>query len=169
MARQRVVTRGRSIRRLTTWLQFQVVQSTLATGASTLVFGLNAAAEALRPFTIVRSHFMFLLRSDQSAAVEHQVAAWGIAVVSDQASAIGVTAVPTPLTDLASPLWFLHQLVASDESEVVDKTRPQQVKYVDSKAMRKVEIGQDVVIVVENAALDGIIATVAGRMLIKNN
>ena len=41
---------------------------------------------------------------------------------------------------------------------------------LDSKAMRKVETGSDIALVVEaDTAFDGVIIGVAGRMLVKNN
>ena len=175
MARRRDFVRGAAViakRRETTWFQFQPEQATLAAaGGASLLFTLNAAALALRPFTIVRSRFEIDLRSDQAAAVEEQRAAMGIAVVSDQAVAIGVTAIPTPMTDLGSNLWFLHQIIFADESSLTDRTRPSSKISIDSKAMRKVEVGQDVVVVVETASSVGLgaIITVGGRMLTKNN
>jgi len=109
------------------------------------------------------------LRSDQAAAIELQVGAMGIAVVSDQAVAVGVTAVPTPITDMASNLWLLHQLIFADESNLTDRTRPQAAVSIDSKAMRKVEVGQDIVLALEVSAIGGGAQfTVGGRMLIKN-
>ncbi len=152
MARRRDFVRGASAirsRRLTTWFQFQPAQTTLTTTGGTLVFTLNAAALALRPFTIVRTHFELAMISDQAAAIERQVAGMGIAVISDQASAAGVASVPTPITDMASNLWFVYKLLYADESSLTDRTRNGQYASIDSKAMRKVEVGQDVAVVVE--------------------
>ena len=158
-------------RRLTSWFQFIPTLSAMGGGGVTLVFSLNAAALALRPFTIVRSRFLLQVTSDQSAALEQQVAAVGMAIVSDQAVAIGVTAVPTPLTDLGSDLWFFHQLLYATESTLPDNMRPGGVFEVDSKAMRKVDIGQDLVIVAEVSSTvgGGAITTIGGRMLVKVN
>ena len=114
MARRRDFVRGAHAiaqRRLTTWFQFSPAETTVASGASAIVFTLNAAALALRPFTVVRSHFLIWLLSDQAASQERQMAAMGIAVVSDQAVAVGATAVPTPITEAGSHLWFLHQYI----------------------------------------------------------
>ncbi len=175
MARRREFVRGASaIRssRLTTWFQFVPTETTMAsTGSTVLVFTLNAAALALRPFTVVRSHFLIGLRSDQAAAIEVQRAAMGIAVVSDQASAVGITAVPTPVTEAGSNLWLLHQFIFADESNLTDRTRGETHTQVDSKAMRKVEVGEDLVVVVENGggSVGGSIITLAGRLLVKNN
>ena len=94
-----------SQKRLTSWFQFQPIRVTGAAGG-TIMFSLNAAALALRPFTIVRSRFEVGIISDQTAATEDQLGAIGMAVVSDQAVAVGVTAVPTPITDMGSDLWF---------------------------------------------------------------
>ena len=172
MARRRDFARGAvAIRssRLTTWFQFPPSEAIL-TGGGVVIGSLNAAALALRPFTIVRTRGMLALRSDQAAAIERQAAAFGIAVVSDQAVAVGVTAVPPPITELASNLWLLHQLIYADESNLTDRTRSGQFMSIDSKAMRKVEVGQDVVVVGEVAGIGGgAILTSGFRMLVKNN
>ena len=159
-----------SRKRETTWFQFQPVRVTIGPGTAVLVFALNAAALALRPFTIVRTRFLLGLRSDQAAVNELQEVGVGLAVVSDQAVGVGVTAIPTPITDMGSNLWFVHQLMYADESALVDKVKPMITVEVDSKAMRKVEVGQDIVVVAETTgASDGAIVVVGGRLLIKNN
>ena len=137
----------------------------------TIIFALNAAALAMRPFTIIRSRFELFVFSDQSAAIEPQVGAFGIAVVSDQAVAAGVAAVPTPVTDMGSDLWFVHQNYSGRESSTVDVSEPGNRISIDSKAMRKVDIGQDIVVVAENDTNVGAgqILFSAGRMLIKVN
>ena len=96
-----------------------------------------------------------------------------MAVVSDQAEAIGVTAVPTPITDMASDLWFVHQLLYN-EFTFADATgfedRGQEQYVIDSKAMRKVEDGEDVVVVGESASgagTGGFVMAVGGRVLVK--
>ena len=173
MARRREFVRGAaaiSQRRLTSWFQFQTAAVQMTTEGGTLIFSLNAAALALRPFTVVRTRFEIQLGSDQAAAVEQQVAALGIAVVSDQAAAIGVTAIPTPVTDMASDLWFVHQLAFGDESALTDRTCSSTRMTIDSKAMRKVDIGQDIVVVGEmDNVQNGVVLTVGGRMLVKVN
>ena len=169
MARNRVMhTRG--AKRKSLWLQFKPLSATV--GAQSLIFSLNAAALALRPFTIVRTHFSVLMFSDQAAAVEQQNGAIGLAVVSDEAVAVGITAVPTPLAQLGSSLWFAHQLLMSQSSHQVDLTLPPGRWEIDSKAQRKVEVGSDVIVVMDNETIGGsatYIAFVGGRILIKTN
>ena len=111
MARRRDFVRGAvAIRqkRLTSWFQFQPGRTAFSSVGGTVLFSLNAAALALRPFTIVRTRFLVSVVTDQVAADELVLGALGMAVVSDQAVAIGVTAVPTPITDMGSDLWFVH-------------------------------------------------------------
>ena len=94
-----------------------------------------------------------------------------MAVVSDQVSAVGVTAIPTPFTDMASDLWFVHLNLWGDESKLTDRSTSATRATIDSKAMRKVDIGQDIVVVGEMASTPGtgVILSAAGRMLVKVN
>ena len=118
----------------------------------------------------MRSHFSFWLRSDQSAAIETQNAAIGLAVVSDEAAAVGITGVPLPVTASASSLWFLYHAIQADESSFITGIKSGQFNKVDSKAMRKVEVGQDIVVVIENGGVGfGTIVGLSGRLLVKNN
>jgi len=173
MARRRDFARGAhaiSKKRLTTWAFITPEENAISASGAVLAISLNAAALALRPFTIVRLHLRIWLRSDQVVAAETQVVGLGAAVVSDQAVAVGVTAVPTPITDLGSNMWFAHTIVASDESRLVDVAKPQVHVSLDSKAMRKVEVGQDMIIAVEGGGVsNGMIVGFGGRFLIKNN
>jgi len=161
----------KSTRRLSTWFIVAPVTTTNGAAAGTnLILSLNVAALAFRPFTLVRTYLEIALQSDQAAAIERQSIAVGMAVVSDQSVAIGITALPLPVTDADSNLFYLHQFVFGDESNLTDRTRPQTRLSVDSKAMRKVEIGQDIVLVAEGMGLDsGWSVSVAGRFLIKTN
>ena len=95
-------------------------------------------------------------------------------VVSDQAEAIGITAIPTPITDIESDLWYLHQFFLGDFLFLTSAgfNSPTGVeKSIDSKAMRKVNDGQDVVLVGQSDIVsgDGTTVMVAGRLLIKEH
>ncbi len=153
------------------WLQFEPVEVTLGgPSATSLVFSLNAAALALRPFTVVRTHWELKLMSDQAAAVENQAVALGIAVVSDEAATVGITAVPLPSTNAGSALWFLHAWVFGDGTRTATTTTDSSYRSIDSKAMRKVDNGQDVVVVLQGGGVgSGMFVTVAGRQLVKTN
>ncbi len=145
--------RGGSRRRETLWLGGTVFRQTLAAVTSVaLVQVLNAAALALRPFTIVRTRGQLNVHSDQSGASQSYGASYGDAVVSEQASTIGVTAVPTPTVDSSSDLWSTYEMMISEfvfGSAASFIAAAGITRIIDSKAMRKVEDGQDLVAVVE--------------------
>ena len=161
-------SRARSAKRETDWGSIDITSTTLASGA-VIIGSLNAAALAMRPFTIVRTYVELYMISDQAGAVETQAAAYGVAVVSEQASAIGVTAVPTPVTDMASDLWFVHQVMFGDSSPgLTDRSLTGAHYQIDSKAMRKVNADEDIVFVLEQGGIGGgIIVKDGGRFLIK--
>jgi len=80
------------------------------------------------------------VQSDQVLADEEYDASLGYAVVSDQASGVGVTAVPLPEDDRGSDLFFVYETIAGSlEFDTAVSSREAGVsKYYDSKAMRKV-------------------------------
>ncbi len=173
-----VHTRGRSgfirrdgvRRRETLWGDVARTSTALAASATAaLINSASAGILALRPFTVVRTRGIWLCFSDQSAVTEEFAGNLGISVVIDQASAIGVTAVPTPATDAGSDKFFVFEqwlgrfsLIGSDVT-TMDIPRP-----YDSRAMRKVEDGEDIVFTIE-AGIGGAGVTIAhvGRLLLK--
>jgi len=170
-------TRGRvaaGSRRLTSWFTIPPASVTMTSTGGSLISSLNAAGLARRPFTIIRTHLTVHMASDQIIADEIQAMAVGMCVVSDQATAIGVTAVPTPDTDRASDLWYLHQDLMSDFSFATGVGFDAQggsVVHIDSKAMRKVNDDQDVLLVAElsSGISNGLFARFAGRFLVKDH
>jgi len=161
----------RSARRSNVWFQFAPAQATIsAASTATALFSLNAAALALRPFTIVRTRGHIYYRSDQVAASEEYGGGLGMAVVSDQASAVGITAVPTPVTDYGSELFFyisqMHGRFAFGTAASFAETGRTEV--IDSKAMRKVNENEDVFVSFETPSFSSSFSIVtAFRMLVK--
>ncbi len=167
------VRRNNRMVRETAWFGGVYLRTVLAgPSTATLITSLNAAALALRPFTIERTRGVIGISSDQIAASESYNAHYARAVVSDQATAIGVTAVPTPSTDSASDLFFVFESIFGalrfntgvgvylDDSHT-DRT-------FDSRGKRKVEDGQDVISIVETSAISlGAIVTSFARTLVK--
>ncbi len=149
-------------RRKTLWLggPDETVVTTVAPGAADLQTVLNSTALAFRPFTVVRVVGQIFVTSDQVVASEVYHGAFGCAVVSVQASLIGTGAIPTPITEQASDLWFGYQLVAGGFSPGGDATGSGSndgfVYNFDFRAMRKVQDGDTIVGVFENGS------TVAG-------
>ncbi len=172
MARRRSFPRGGRQVRETLWLGIdEVVQTLASANTAALINSLNAAALALRPFTITRTVGFFGVRSDQTATSETYDGAVGMAVVSDQASAIGITAVPTPWTDLGSDLFFTHQMLMGRFLDLTaagfEMNALTWIQY-ESKAMRRVNEDQDIVVTVEGSSLSaGCAVHHAARILVK--
>ncbi len=165
--------RGASVqRRKTIWIGIVATTNAVNGPNGTLLFGgLNAAGLALRPFTIVRVRGMMHMSSDQEVSDELQQIALGLAVVSDQALAAGVASVPTPFADLASDLWFSHNMLMTEfllGTAVGFSGDFGVTGEFGSKAMRKVAVGEDLAIVAETSSLSsGTLFQKAGRMLVK--
>ncbi len=168
------VLRGGSLRRETVWIDVVESFNALPVGTSILLNVTGAGVLALRPFTVVRTRGMIGIRTDQVAATEDQAASFGYAIVSDQAVAIGVTAVPTPVTDRSSDAWFVYEDILADINSVGSATsnmgKTGEYKDYDSRAMRKVEDGFQMITVVESPAVgiaQGANFKHVGRLLIK--
>ncbi len=166
----RVFRGGRNVRE-SAWIGVTGTLSTIGAGSSAVfINSLNAAALALTPFTVVRSRGLLFIKSDQSAAAENQAAVLGVAVVSDQAVAVGITALPTPVTDESSDLFYVYQAIMSAHGAgTVDSETGKVIEY-DSRAMRKVEDGQDIAYILETevvALTQGVQMRHTGRFLIK--
>ena len=139
-------------------------------GSGVLLATLNAAALALRPFTVTRTRGTLWTGSDQSAATEEPQISFGMIKVSDQAAAIGVTAVPSPFTDTDAP-WFVYETAVPAiqlASTVGFNTPAGRETVIDSKAQRIVGVNEDVALVINNSsAADGAVCIMIGRMLVK--
>ena len=72
--------------------------------------------------------------------------ALGMGVFSDQAILTGVAALPDPITDIGDDLWMLIVPLP-----VVTNTRRATIEF-DSRAMRKVEDGQSLVLIAAQTA-----------------
>ena len=154
MARRFTRTRGRAgARRESVWIGAgNGTVSLAAASTASLTHTLNAAALALRPFTIVRTRGYWHVRGDQTIASENYGASLGYSVVSDQALAIGITAVPLPETDKSSDKFFLFESLMGRLQFVsgIGIQDPAGLSSTfDSKAMRRVEEGEDVAFVAE--------------------
>ena len=162
-------TRGRGAKRTSQWISAGSVATTIGSGSQVLLQSLNAAALAIRPFTVVRTQLLVMWESDQVVTSERPHGAMGMVVVTDQAVAVGTTAVPGPISE-PDASWLVYQgLMDSfiDATSVGFQGNSGPQYAVDSKAMRKVEANQDLIMVVENRATVGAIFTVEGRILIK--
>ncbi len=164
--RSRFPSRGK--RRETEWFASAdaVALTTLAAATFTLDQSLTAAELAKRPFTVVRTVGSIWVKSDQKAANESPFGAMGFLVASEKAVALGVTALPDPITQEASDSWFVYQQVAASGGP--EEGRPFDRYDFNSKAMRKVQDGEDIAVMVTNASSTlGLQFVIKFRLLIK--
>ena len=153
------------------WIGVGTGSDTIVGGSVQLLGTLNAAALASRPFTILRTRLLVTFQSDQTATSETPFGSYGHIVVSDAASAIGVTAIPDPsgISGDADADWHVWQAVHHGMKSLtsVGITWGGISQYVvDSKAMRKVGPNEDLVNMFssENVGAD---LNVNGRILIQ--
>ncbi len=170
MARRFTQRPVRSTKRTSIWIGVTVAPAVVPASNAILLATLNAAALALRPFTVVRSRFDLRWASDQAAAAEDPFGSFGAMVVTDTAAALGITAIPDPGSNQDSD-WFIWQglSVVFSLATAVGIDANGGARYdVDSKSMRKVGADDDIVFVVSNLnAADGGVITINGRMLLK--
>jgi len=170
MARNRSQRFVRPAPRTMVWFSAGFAPIAIAS-AATLVSSLNAAALLLRPFTIIRTRLAIVYASDQAAASESAQGVLSMQVVSDSAVAAGIASVPTPLTETDAD-YFVYEPVAfsftfGDATGFVEEQGDGSYHTVDSKAMRKVGLDEDVAMVLQNRAAVGASLGIEGRFLVK--
>ncbi len=154
--RSRFPARGRGPRRSTDWIGSAVRSTTVALAANTAI--LDQSFALAEPGTIVRVRGDLWIGTDQGAASENPFGALGFSLVKEQASTIGITALPLPYTDLNDDSFFVLQPWASRIrflSGVGFDHRVFDHYVIDSKAQRKFVQGDEVVVTLENADATG--------------
>ena len=133
------------------WGMIQVTEQTLAPSAKALIGSFILSNPPLGE-TVLRTRVRISVRSDQAAAIEFQIGAFGMMVVTDTALGVGVTAIPGPADEGSDDGWFVHQaIVQGSRSSGISG-----VDYeIDSKAMRKVEEGYSIAIMAESSSVAG--------------
>jgi len=120
--------------------------------------------------TVLRVRAALWIVTDQIIAGENQIGAWGAIVVTDDAFAAGVTAVPGPVSDAGSD-WFVYQPFAQkflfSTAAAFHANAANQI-MVDSKAKRIVERNETIAVVVESSSdSEGFNFLYQGRILSK--
>ena len=153
------------------WIGAGVVEKTLVSGASQLLTTLNAAALLLLPFTILRTRLVISYLSDQITQSEFTQGAYGEIVVSESASTVGITAVPTPIEEPEADFYvfqgMMQSFLLSSAVGISEIGGAGSITVVDSKAMRKVGLDDDVVAVFSQRAAFGATIAIEGRQLLQ--
>ena len=127
----------------------------VATGGATIVATFDPSALGMLKPTVVRTRGDVSIIPNSVGADLNIVGAYGLAIVSDQAVAIGVTGIPTPWTDPSWDGWFVWRSFGYrvENSTSVSINSPLNISHeVDSKAMRKITDNETMVMVAESQA-----------------
>jgi len=169
MARRTVRVAG-ARKRTMIWLTAGI-NNIVLTSASTLLGVLNAGGLALRPFTIVRTHLVLRFTSDQAGAGERAQGVFTMQVVKETASAAGIASVPTGVLEPNADFFVFQPLFQN--FGFISGSGAAQIQgqgnhwTLDSKAMRKVGIDDDVVQVFDFRSFIGSEIAAEGRFLVK--
>jgi len=154
LARRRgfVQARMQGPRRATEWGASADVTTATTLAAATNVIQQSFSVAVLSdvvPTTIVRVRGHIWVASDQASVSEEPFGAIGFALVSQNALTAGVASIPGPITNEPDDRWFVYETFQAyfATGEGVSWQRYD----FDSKAMRKVEDGDALVVMVENA------------------
>ena len=163
---------GSGSRRKVSWTIGPEGQLAVITGSSVSIFPIGSQTVA-DDLTVVRTRGQLVLQLLTAAAgLDGFQWAFGMAVVTENAFGIGVTAVPDPLVDIAWDGWFVHETgwMVSEDSGPDPASPAVTLRLVlDSKAMRKTH-QTDVVIAVLGVTEVGtstMQASLATRLLFK--
>jgi len=155
MARfQRRSFQRRSPRRATSWIGGEnttTSRQSLVAGGSLIVisFDTRVVSGIDAPFTIIRLRGDFRISSDQVAVQENPFGAAGAMVVNGEAFDAGVASMPTPVTESFDDRWMWHQYWSA-QTEIGGTNNSVAHYPIDSKSMRKIELGDVFVVVLEN-------------------
>ena len=153
MARPRrsFVSRGTRSARLTQWVgPADQAFVAVASAGSTLV----ASVSFEEPLTVMRTRGSIVITPQSFAADINITGAVGMGIVSAEALAVGITALPTPYRDADWGGWFVWRSFAQ-HVQVIDATGVLLGGLhleVDSKAMRKISANEALVVVAESQA-----------------
>ncbi len=155
-------------KRLSEWVAFTTTGPSDIAGGAKLVFAsfTQAALAEIVPATIIRVRGYLTVKSDQTAAGENWAGALGWAVVRENARSVGITALPGPVTEAAADMWFYHQFFQGRFSSSTGQGDGFFFGAdVDSKAMRKVEDGDALVLMAEVGSSVGLSIDAQMRLL----
>jgi len=147
--------------------------SSINASAKTILVSVPAATLSPEsPATIVRSRGLLTITPDVSSASRTLTGAFGIGFVNEVAGLLGITAIPGPATNCDWGGWFVWQAFQG-ESQVATAigfagANAWSLQYeIDSKAMRKFEEGQRLMMVIENTNAEACRAALSIRHLVK--
>ena len=148
VARARPFRAGR--RQPTSWSRTtSVAPVTVPAASKVLLTSLTLANPGIGE-TIRCTRGILSVMSDQTAAIEEQTGALGFVVVTDLALAAGAASIPGPHTDSSDDGWFVWMPFMQEGGSPATIPTWSTYQY-DSKAMRRVQEGSGIAVMVENS------------------
>ncbi len=149
------MARGRTIDRKE-WLAIGGLSAGVST-ATTLIGGIFTPG---LPVTILRCRcpHIYAFMDNTRQAGDTLELTFGLGIVSQDAGALGATAMPDPAAEPDYPwLWWGSMFLDSDEAAVVNSWGPQAqiIHDIDTKAMRKMKPRESLVWVAQSASVTG--------------
>jgi len=150
------------------WVGFNSTATVALAAGNKIVVGSIVLSTAFDE-TITRIRGTLSVASDQIMATETPMGSYGAIIVSEDAFAIGITAIPSPGNDASNDGWimwhsFVSPLIVYSVASVQHPAGTQMV--IDSKAQRILREGSRLVFVLENtSALHGLNFAVQMRVL----
>ena len=135
------------------WSAFNTAAPVAVPAASKVLLGSFSLTNPGIDETVLRTVGAFAVQSDQLGATEDQLGAFGMYVVTDRAIAIGLSAIPGPVTNAATDGWFMWKPILQEFAfgTGVGFIADMATRYdFDSKAKRIVNNGFGIAIMVEN-------------------
>ncbi len=139
-------------RSLTDWARGLSVAPTNVNAATKILLSTIVNTNQGITETVRRTRGVLSIKSDQSAAVEEQTGAFGMVIVTDLAAAAGAASIPGPFTERNDDGWFVWVPFTQFTSGAIAGGYTSMQYQFDSKAMRKLEQGFSIAIMVENAS-----------------
>ncbi len=142
---------GRRPRQATDWGRIvMATASSVGVGTKILLGSLVLANPGIGE-VVRRTRGVLFVTSDQTTVSEDLFGALGAVVVTDAAAAVGVSAMPGPVTDRNDDGWFMWVPFMTRGADTIAASNIPW--FFDSKAMRKIPDGFQVAFIVENASV----------------
>ena len=140
-------------RRRTGWEEgpgTQTLVSLTTSGSSVVGLGFSTSIDG---FTVarMRGYVEMFLNAAVGADGNGFAGAIGIGIVSSAAFAVGITAMPTPITEITWEGWLYHRFFSLHSSDITagDVDHRNESWEIDSKAMRKLDSDDTIFVAVE--------------------
>jgi len=149
---------GRGRRAPTDWSRAVIGETTVAANTKVLLGSFTLVNNGIGE-TIRRTIVVLQVVSDQAVSTEPQLGAFGMVVATDLAIAAGAASLPGPVTQGDDDSWFVWRPIVQRGFLSTGAAIQGQVYAFESRAMRRVEDGYGMAIMVENNTTPAVTTT----------